>query len=758
MPLLIRYIVLFFVIINSTQALPIETALDTKFNLKKANQQYDQINLKLSVENLNLVDLENAIKTLEELNHKAENCIIDAQKKINNLDELATQNNNLSTPEKQSVDLVYLNKQKKTLSSHQAECRLFSIRTKEAIEAYRTAVSQLVKKVAFTREMSLWTNINKLVQQLPNQHISSLLPIKQTHLLPPIITLVCIIGLSLLLSTLLLIELQKSRLKHRLIKFNYLGLSNLLLLTATLSMGGLILYQFTVLPPDLSSLSLFIPTLLFGYFTALLFTLFIYRLKIIKKYFLLHSLDYDFFYHISMIIITFYAIGLGGSLLSTQLNLNDTVAQLSESLYLLIIIILTLFYIYRFCSKHLHAPFIQHHRKLIYYSTSGWLLICALLGIFGYHLLANHLTFSSLLIFAIVFITTLLSIGVHQCYLALYERLSLRGWILRYIGYKQDQVFVEFLILKVCLQIMIFAIGIYLIGETMDFATYFIESLFIQLLNGIHFADLTIYPVKILSGIILYCLLFLIFRGISTSIIRHHQFEDEEETQVAFASILTYVGFMSALIVGLMIAGFNFTGLAIVAGALSVGIGLGLQSIVNNFVSGLILLIEKPIRPGDRISVDGAEGFVKKISIRSTQITTPSREDIIIPNSELITRRVTNYMYSDKHCMVTCEIGVAYNSDTHLVKDTLLTIANLHDDVVKTGRIKPIVLFKSFADSNLIFHLLCVIKDVNKKQIVKSDLHFAIDEAFRKHNISMAYPHRDIHLSWDEPLGDPLKI
>lgn len=103
-------------------------------------------------------------------------------------------------------------------------------------------------------------------------------------------------------------------------------------------------------------------------------------------------------------------------------------------------------------------------------------------------------------------------------------------------------------------------------------------------------------------------------RAISTSISRHQQFENEEETQVAIASILTYVGFSIAVISGLLVAGFNFTGLAIIAGALSVGIGLGLQSIVNNFVSGIILLIEKPIRPGDRINIDGVEGFVKNQS------------------------------------------------------------------------------------------------------------------------------------------------
>ena len=323
---------------------------------------------------------------------------------------------------------------------------------------------------------------------------------------------------------------------------------------------------------------------------------------------------------------------------------------------------------------------------------------------------------------------------------------ALKTQIITYFGYKKEQTFTEFLILKTIAQVITVLIGIYLISQSFGFATDYIESIYNQFLYGIHLANITIYPTRIISGIVVFCLLYLVFRAISTSISRHQQFEDEEETQVAVASILTYVGFSLAMISGFLVAGFDFTGLAIIAGALSVGIGLGLQSIVNNFVSGLILLIEKPIRPGDRINVDGVEGFVKKIRVRSTQIITPSREDIIVPNSDLITRRVTNYMFSDKFCRINCEVGVAYGSDTILVRDVLLNLANNHEEVIKSHRNKPVVLFQSFGNSNLIFQLSCLIKDVNKKSTVKSELNFAIDEDFRENKINMAYTTQDINL------------
>ncbi|WP_241480510.1 mechanosensitive ion channel family protein [Legionella norrlandica] len=256
-------------------------------------------------------------------------------------------------------------------------------------------------------------------------------------------------------------------------------------------------------------------------------------------------------------------------------------------------------------------------------------------------------------------------------------------------------------------------------------------------------------------GVIIFCFLYLIFRAISTRVSRYQQFEDEEETQVAIASILSYVGFIIAAVSGFLVAGFDFTGLAIIAGALSVGIGLGLQSIVNNFVSGLILLIEKPIRPGDRINIDGVEGFVKKIRVRSTQILTPTHEDIIIPNSDLITRRVVNYMLTDNYWRVSCEVKVAYGSDLKLIKELLLEIANKQDDIIKSGRNKPAVLFSAFGDNALIFQLSCMIKDVNKKSIVKSELNFAIEEAFRKHDISIAVQQRDIHIKLEDLAPPP---
>ena len=232
------------------------------------------------------------------------------------------------------------------------------------------------------------------------------------------------------------------------------------------------------------------------------------------------------------------------------------------------------------------------------------------------------------------------------------------------------------------------------------------------------------------------------------AVIEHHTGEHVNRgSQQALAAIVGYVGFSIVLLFALLIAGVNFAGLAIIAGALSVGIGFGLQNIVNNFVSGIILLVERPIKPGDRIIVGDTEGFVKKISIRSTQIQTLQYSDLIVPNSEIVSRQVTNLMFKDFYGRISIDVGVIYGSDTELVRQTLLEVANNHPEVVsEEGPYQSWSLFKEFGDSSLNFALYCIIKNVNLKYAVASELRLAIDKAFREKHITIAFPQRDVHI------------
>ena len=224
-----------------------------------------------------------------------------------------------------------------------------------------------------------------------------------------------------------------------------------------------------------------------------------------------------------------------------------------------------------------------------------------------------------------------------------------------------------------------------------------------------------------------------------------HLEQSARETAVA----MTGYGLMIAAgLAALSIAGFELQNLAIIAGALSVGIGFGLQNIVNNFVSGLILLFERPIRTGDWIIVNGIEGYVRRISIRSTQIQTFDRADVIVPNSDLISNSVTNWMLRDRFGRLRVPVGVAYGSDLQRVRETLLRVAGEHPQVVQGSGIvqDPYVLFLSFGDSALDLELRVFIHDIGKRLTVLSDLNFAIDTAFREAGIDIPFPQRDVHI------------
>ena len=281
------------------------------------------------------------------------------------------------------------------------------------------------------------------------------------------------------------------------------------------------------------------------------------------------------------------------------------------------------------------------------------------------------------------------------------------------------------------------------------------DSFLYVLKDGFSIGDFRFMPFQIAFGIAVFAVLLTFVRWIRQDTlpkwVRHTNLD--HGGREAVITISGYIGVLIAALLGLSIAGFDFTSLALIAGALSVGIGFGLQNIVNNFVSGIILLFERPIRTGDWIVVGNTEGYVRKISIRSTQIETFDRADVIVPNSELISNQVTNWMLNDPWGRVTVPVGVAYGSDVKKVEQVLLNCAKEHPLVIMGGNdVKPPrVLFRSFGDSSLNFELRCFITDVDKRLSTVSDLNFAIEQALRENGISIPFPQRDLHLRSVDP-------
>lgn len=205
-----------------------------------------------------------------------------------------------------------------------------------------------------------------------------------------------------------------------------------------------------------------------------------------------------------------------------------------------------------------------------------------------------------------------------------------------------------------------------------------------------------------------------------------------------------YVGILIAALAAVSYAGFNLSSLAIVAGAFSIGIGFGLQNLVNNFVSGLILLAERPIRVGDLVVVGGEEGYVRKISVRSTEIETFDRAHVLIPNASFVSDKVKNWTLRNSVRRVAISIGTAYNCNPRQVRDVLLKVARDNPDILQTP--EPVVDLKEFGASSLNFVLYVFIGDISKTGRVRTDLSIAIFEAFADAGIEIPFTQTDVNI------------
>jgi len=213
----------------------------------------------------------------------------------------------------------------------------------------------------------------------------------------------------------------------------------------------------------------------------------------------------------------------------------------------------------------------------------------------------------------------------------------------------------------------------------------------------------------------------------------------------AVGSIFRYVIVAIGFMIILQTAGINLSALTVLAGALGIGVGFGLQNITNNFLSGLIILFERPIKVGDRIDVGKVTGDVVKISPRATTIVTNDNIAIIVPNSEFISSQVINWSYTNRDVRLNFPVGVAYHSDPELVRKALLEVAADHPGVLKERNAD--VLLQEFGDSSLNFILRVWTRDYTTTPgVLRSELNYAICKKFKEHGIEIPFPQRDLHV------------
>ena len=318
----------------------------------------------------------------------------------------------------------------------------------------------------------------------------------------------------------------------------------------------------------------------------------------------------------------------------------------------------------------------------------------------------------------------------------------------QHLGIKEKHYIPGLIWLRLTITLSVVSLGVVLLLRLWGMPAQYLTLLLNQVSNGFQIAGFTLEPLRIITGLLVIAVIISV-----THVVKNHLAENwlqrtglSKGAQETASTVSGYIGILFAIILGLSVAGIEFKNLAIIAGALSVGIGFGLQNIVNNFVSGLILLFERPIRKGDWIKVGNAEGYVRDISIRSTTIQTFDHSDIIVPNSELIAGQVTNMMLTDNVGRISLPISVAYGSNAEQIMQILRTAADTHPSIIHGhDSMKITVLFRSFADSNLNFELRCFVREIETRASVISDLNLAIDKAFRQFGVEIPTPQRTVH-------------
>lgn len=244
-------------------------------------------------------------------------------------------------------------------------------------------------------------------------------------------------------------------------------------------------------------------------------------------------------------------------------------------------------------------------------------------------------------------------------------------------------------------------------------------------------------------------------KQIAEKILTH--FDIEASIRANITQLIFYALIIIFTLFVLQLLNVPLTIFTVVGGALAIGVGLGAQNIMNNFISGLVLMVERPISVGDLIDVGGLKGTVEEIGSRATKVKSVDNTHIIVPNSSFLQKNVLNWTLSDDIVRSKINLGVAYGSDTAKVKSVIESVIDGHSKVMKFP--PPAILFDDFGDNSLNFsvHFYAHMSTFLEVRVICSDIRFALDAGFRAEGVTIAFPQRDVHLFTEKPLSVAIK-
>lgn len=378
--------------------------------------------------------------------------------------------------------------------------------------------------------------------------------------------------------------------------------------------------------------------------------------------------------------------------------------------------------------------------RVILFSMISAVVIVGI-ALFGYPRLSSFIV--NRFMISILFVVILLMI--RKAFFELIRRLFLLGFWFKKLRLRRQMLTKIDFWLNVTLDPIFSIIGLLAIltlwGVSTDILLHSVKKLFF----GFRIGDVEISLVLVMLAIAVFFVSIAVFRVLRRKFVENilSHVDIDDGIKHSLASGFGFVGFVISIMLAMVVMGADLSNLALVAGALSVGIGLGLQNIVNNFVSGIILLFERPVKVGDWVIINGEEGTVKQINIRSTEIETFNRASVIVPNATVLSNSVINLTHGNNWMRFCVKVGVAYGSDVEKVKQILLECAAKNKRVLK--RPEPYVLFQDFGSSSLDFEVRGYSNNIWDGWLIPSELRFEINRRFIEEGIEIPFNQIVVH-------------
>lgn len=755
-----RWIATFIIILITALLISPAMALVSRdvmngLSLDAANKTLDTVSVGIQSSDVIDKNLYTSIQSLKVMQDKARLCAEKGKEELDKIDALLSDKQIGSAIKSNVAEYQYLEKTHKTVASQVASCRVFLFRAEQILVGYADAIQQHKADIVPKNVTPIWAVLSEnIISQFsvsPSKiyQDSGIDDLNKGHWL----IMAALIGISLMLAGII---------------FQYFGgilVQDTLNIRMTEHIAIIIRRYIFILLPVLTG-SIFLnwelysisetPTIIRISYSVLLyisalalmdFVLFIPNKKLVGTVEVSKSKRRAIFFRFATVAAVILFGYLGAIFLKGQ-ALTQQFIDIARMSYITLLILAVL----RLCWVVFNIKFVAQRKKTAIVILSKMILASSLMSLiliewFGYHDFSIYVLKGVILSLIFIMVWWGVIMIIDRLFSAVEnEEYQFTQMLRHYTNIRTKNEFYEIYTLRIACWIVYVGVFILSMMNIWGASLYQIDIVTNGMIKGFPIFGVYINPAQIAAGLAVFSLISLVGKFVSGHATRQYQFNNAQGSQVAIASIVNYLTFTLAMLVALLVGGVNFTGIAIVAGALSVGIGFGLQNIANNFICGLILLIQKPVKSGDRIVIGTTEGFVTRVRLLSTQIKTVNKEDILVPNADLIFKPLTNFMYRDSLVRIFCTVGVAYGSDIALVKSVLLGLAAKNPDVVQEEANKPLVFFTKFADSALSFELLCVIRDVNKKFAVMSDLNCAIDSEFRKHKIVIAFPQQDIYI------------